>query len=100
MVQAEVSDKVPSAEFSWAVGLATGILSLFIARLKPWLATICVTPAAIWFISLFLEIHSSDVGPHLKLEQGGSYYLQAYGAFALVVGGLALGCLWHRRKRS
>ncbi len=77
MVLAEVSDKVPSPEFSWAVGLAAGILSLFTARLKPWLATICVTPAAIWFISLFSEIHSPDVGPQLKLEQGSSYYLQA-----------------------
>lgn len=88
---AEVSDKEPNAVLFWQVGLAA---------FRPWLGAICFTPAAIWFTSLFLEIHSPDVGPYLRLEQGDGYYLQAYAAFALALSGLVTGCLWHRRKSS
>lgn len=97
---AEVSDKEPDAVLFWQVGLAAALLCLFTARFKPWLGAICFAPAAIWFTSLFLEIHSPDVGPYLRLEQGNGYYLQAYASFALTVSGLVAGYIWHRRKHS
>lgn len=98
-VLAEVSDKEPSAGLFWKVGLIAAVLCLVATRIKPWFGTICFAPAAIWFISLFLEIHSPDVGPYLRAEQGDGYYLQAYAAFTVVIGGLAAGYLWHRRNR-
>lgn len=55
-------------------------------------------PVALWFISLFMEIHSADVGPYLHLEQGTVYYVQAYAAFAVVLFGLIVGVIWHRRR--
>lgn len=100
ILMAEVSDKMPIAVLFWQVGLATASVCLFTTRLRPWLGAICFVPAAIWFTSLFLEIHSPDVGPFLRLEQGNGYYLQAYAAFVLAVSGLGAGYLWHRRKHS
>ena len=97
---AEVSDKAPAAGLFWQAGLIGALLCLFAARLKPWLGAICFIPTAIWFATLFLEIHSTDVGPYLRLEQGDGYYLQAYAAFALVLSGLITGYLWHRRGPS
>ena len=97
---AEVSDKEPATALFWQVGLAVAFLCLFAARLKPWLGAICFVPAAMWFASLLLEIHSPDIGPHLLREQGNSYYLQAYAAFGLALSGLIAGYLWHSRKPS
>jgi len=100
MLLAEVSDKEPTAGLFWQVGLIGALLCLFAARLKPWLGGICFAPAAIWFATLFMEIHSTDVRPYLRLEQGDSYYLQAYAAFAFILSGLIAGYLWHRRGPS
>jgi len=97
---AEVSDKEPSAVLFWQVGLAAALLCFFTARFRPWLGAICFVPAAIWFASLFLEIHSPDVGPYLRLEQGKGYYLQAYAAFALAISGFIAGYLWYSREPS
>jgi len=99
-LMAEVSDKEPTAVFFWQVGLVASLLSLFAARVRPWLGVICFTPAAIWFAGLFLEIHSPDVGAYLQREQGNLYYLQAYAACALAISGLLTGYFWHRRKPS
>lgn len=98
IVMAEVSDKEPVAVLFWQVGLAAALLCLFTARLRPWLGAVCFAPAAIWFASLLLELHSPDVSLYLRLDQGNGYYLQAYGAFALAVAGLVAGYLWHRSK--
>lgn len=95
---AEVSDKEPDAILFWQVGVAAALLCLVTARIRPWLGAICFSPAAIWFTSLFLEIHSSDVGPYLRLEQGSVYYLQAYAAFGIAVSGLVIGYYRHRSK--
>lgn len=97
-VLAEVSDKEPAAQLFWTVGLAAALLCLVAARIKPWLGFLFFVPAAVWFASLYMEMHSADVGPHLRLEQGAVYYWQAYAAFAVVACGLALGWLWHRRR--
>jgi len=97
-VFAEVSDKEPAAELFWIVGAAAAALCLISARYKSWLGMIVFLPFAIWFSSLFSELHSADVGPHLRAEQGLTYYLEAYGAFGLVLIGLLAGLFWPRKK--
>jgi hypothetical protein len=100
VLMAEVSDKEPIAVLFWQVGIAAAFICLFTARFKPWLGVICFAPAAIWFASLFLELHSPDISLYLRLEQGNGYYRQAYAAFVLAVSGLVAGHLWHRHKSS
>jgi hypothetical protein len=95
---AEVSDKEPAVQLFWTVGLVAAFLCLLSARFKPWLGVVVFAPAALWFTSLFLEIHSADVGPYLRLEQGTAYYVQAYAAFAVVLFGLIGGVIWHRQS--
>ena len=95
---AEVSDKEPAVQLFWTVGLVAAFLCLLSARFKPWLGVVVFAPAALWFTSLFLEIHSADVGPYLRLEQGAAYYVQAYAAFAVVLFGLIVGLIWHRQR--
>ena len=97
-VFAEVSDKEPSADLFWKIGLAAAIICFVGARIKPWLGIICFLPAAMWFGSLFLELHSPDVGPHLRIEQGSTYFLQAYAAFGLSLCGLFAGYVLHRKS--
>ncbi len=97
-VFAEVSDKEPSADIFWKIGLAAAIICLVGARMKPWLGVTCFVPVALWFTSLFLELHSFDVGPHLRIEQGTAYFLQAYAAFGLPLCGLVAGYVWHRKS--
>ena len=95
---AEVSDKEPTFDLFWKIGLTTAILCLIVARIKPWLGVICWIPAAIWYASLFLEFQSADVGPHLRSEQGYIYFLQAYMSCTLALCGLLAGCVLHHRK--
>ena len=95
---AEVSDKEPAIHLFWTVGLTAALLCLFASRLNPCLGVLFLVPAALWFISLFLEIHSADVGPYLRLEQGAVYHVQAYAAFTVVLFGFAAGVIWHRRS--
>jgi hypothetical protein len=97
-VFAEVSDKEPSTDLFCKIGLAAGIICLVGARMKPRLGIICLLPAAIWFANLLMEIHSPDVGPHLRTEQGSAYFLQAYVAFGLPLCGLLAGYAWHRKR--
>jgi hypothetical protein len=97
-VFAEVSDKEPSADLFWKISLAAAIVCFVGTRIKPWLGIICFIPVALWFGILFLELHSPDVGPHLHLEQGTAYVLQAYAAFGLSLCGLLTGYLWHRKS--
>ena len=99
-VLAEVSDKEPTTGLFWAVGITAAILCLFGARLRPWLGGLFFALAALWFASLFLEIHSPDVGPHLRREQGAAYYWQAYASFGIALSGLILGYFWHKRISS
>jgi hypothetical protein len=88
-VFAEVSDKEPSADLFWKIGLAAAIICLVGARMKPWLGVTC-----------FLELHSFDVGPHLRIEQGTAYFLQAYATFGLPLCGLLAGYVWHRKSAA
>lgn len=94
---AEVSDKEPTTTLFWAVSLAAAFLCLVCARIRPWLGLLAFAPAALWFASLFAELHSLNVGPYLKVEQGASYYWHAYAASGAVLSGLVLGFVWHRR---
>ena len=97
---AEVSDKEPAAGLFWQVGLLSSLLCLVGARIRPWLGTLCFVPAAIWFLSLFLEIHSPDVSPYLRLEQDIGYFIHAYAAFGITVCGLVAGYIWHRKRTT
>jgi hypothetical protein len=97
-VFAEVSDKEPSADLFWKTGLAAAIVCFVGTRIKPWLGIICFVPAALWFANLLMEIHSPDVGPRLRIEQGFAYFLQAYVAFGLPLCGLLAGYAWHRKR--
>ena len=82
----------------WRISLAAAIICLVGARMKQWLGIICLLPAAIWFANLLMEIHSSDFGPHLRIEQGFAYFLQAYAAFGLPLCGLLSCYVWHRKS--
>lgn len=95
---AEVSDKEPTANLFWAVGLTAAILCFLLTRLNPWLGMAVLLPVLLWFASWFWEIHSPDISPHLQREQGSIYYLQVYAALMTVIGGFAFGYRW--RKRS
>lgn len=99
-VFAEVSDKEPSADLFWKIGLAAAIVCFVGTRIKPWLGIICFIPVALWFGILFLELHSFDVGPHLRIEQNTAYFLQAYAAFGLPLCGLLAGYVWHRKSAA
>jgi hypothetical protein len=95
---AEVSDKEPAVGLFWQVGILSALLCLVGTRIRPWLGMLCFVPAAIWFLDLFLEIHSPDVGAHLRLEQGIDYFIHAYAAFAIILCGLVVGYIWHRKS--
>lgn len=97
---AEVSDKEPASSLFWCIGIAAALLCLVTARFKPWLGLLAFLPAALWFTSLFLEIHSPDVGPHLLREQGVVYYWQAYASLFIALCGLLLGYVWHKRRAA
>jgi hypothetical protein len=99
-VFAEVSEKEPSADLFWKIGLAAAIICLVGARVKPWLGVTCFVPVALWFGILFQEFYSFDVGPHLRIEQGTAYFLQAYAAFGLPLCGLLAGYVWHRKSAA
>ena len=95
---AEVIDKVPNLSFIWGVAIASGVVCLVATYLRRWLLILVVFPA-VWFLSLFLEIHSPDVGPVLLIEAGHSYIAQAYlAALSVVVLGV-LGWILNARKR-
>ena len=99
-VFAEVSDKEPSTDLFWKIGLAAAVICFIGARTKPWLGIVCLLPVAIWFGSLFLELHSPDVGPHLRLEQGSAYLLQTYAAFGLPFCGSLAGYIRYRKRAT
>ncbi|WP_143745874.1 hypothetical protein [Massilia sp. KIM] len=95
-----MSDKEPASSLFWCIGIAAALLCLVTARFKPWLGLLAFLPAALWFTSLFLEIHSPDVGPHLLREQGAVYYWQAYASLFIALCGLLLGYVWHKRRAA
>jgi len=99
-VFSEASDKEPSAYLFWKIGLAAAIVCFVGTRIKPWLGVSCFIPVALWFASLFLELHSFDVGPHLRIEQGTAYFLQAYATFGLPLCGLLAGHVWYRKSAA
>lgn len=94
---AEVIDKVPNLALIWGVAIASGIACLLATYYRRWLLILAILPA-VWFLSLFLEIHSPDVGPALLVEAGRSYIAQAYLAgFVVIVLGV-LGWVLNAKK--
>lgn len=60
--------------------------------------------SSLWFASLFLEIHSLDVGSYVLVEQGAASCQHTYASLAIVVVvvvvGLVFGRIWYRHRRS
>src|SRR6478735_10708246 len=75
---AEVSDKAPSALHIWGFGIAASVACFLGGCWRRWFGIVLAILPGAWFISLFLEIHSADVGPHLRNEQGSAYFVQAF----------------------
>lgn len=88
---AEVSDKVPSIPYVWSVAAISSVVYFLASRYRRSLALVLGTLPAVWFASLLLEIHSSDVGMYLYREQGISYYAHAYAALILLVSSAIFG---------
>ena len=96
---AEVIDKMPTLSFIWGVAFASGFICFVATFFKRWLLILTLFPAA-WFLGLFIEIHSPDVGPALLVEIGYSYINQVYlAAFSVVALGL-LGWVLSAKKYS
>lgn len=100
LAYAEVSDKEPSSYYIWSVGAVAATVCFFGAYYRRWLLVLLAPPPALWFISLFLEIHSADVGAALYREQGLLYYLQAYLSLALFVLSGGVGWLLNKRRNN
>ena len=95
---AEVIDKVPTLSFIWGVAIASGVVCFITTYFRRWLLILAALPA-VWFLSLFLEIHSPDVGPALLVEAGRGYIVQTYlAALSVVILG-ALGWILNATKR-
>lgn len=95
---AEVLDKVPTLSHIWGVAIASGVVCLVVTYFRRWLLILVAFPAA-WFLSLFLEIHSPDVGPALLIEAGRGYIAQAYLAALSVIALGVLGWILNAQKR-
>lgn len=97
---AEVSDKVPSLLFVWALGSIAAVICFVGAYFHRWLAPVLAVLPLLWFASLLTEIHSADVGPYLHAEQGLSYYVQSYLSLVLFISGVILGLVMNKRRRN
>jgi hypothetical protein len=96
---AEVSDKEYGIGTIWLVGFAAAAVCFVGGYFRRWLLIPLAVVPLVWFVGLFLELHSSDVGPALLHEQGIGYYVQAYLAGVVFLLGCALGWGGKRRKR-
>ncbi|AXW60797.1 hypothetical protein CJO94_01270 [Ralstonia solanacearum] len=65
--------------------MAAGVVCAAAGWFRHRLLWVLLPLAALFFVSLLLEIHAPDVGAALYREQGGAYYAQAYLAFGLVL---------------
>lgn len=97
---AEVSDKTPSLQYIWIVAISSGLVCLAAAYIKRWLLFFVAVFPLVWFVSLFLEIHSPDVGPALLAEAGYSYFVQAYLAIFVVCVLGTVGWLLHKKRTT
>lgn len=94
---AEVSDKLPTLAQIWVIAVSAGLICLVAGYFRGWLAALIAVLPIGWFLSLFSEMHSVDIGPALMAEAGWAYYVHAYLAVLLMV---VLGCVgWMLGKR-
>ena len=96
---AEVSDKVPSLPHVWGVAGIAGLALLLAMRFKPRLSWLIAPVLVLWFAALLLEVHSADVGPAIRSEQGVGYVVQVDLAGGLAVVAGWIGWRW-RKGRS
>lgn len=100
LAYAEVSDKEPSVLYIWSIGAISAAVCFFGAYYRRWLLAVLVPAPALWFVSLFIEIHSTDVGLALYQEQGIVYYLQAYLSLLLFTFGSGIGWLINGKRKN
>lgn len=100
LAYAEVSDKEPTVLYIWSVGAMAATVCFIGAYYRRWLLALLIPLPLLWFVSLFLEIHSDDVGAALYQEQGFIYYLQAYLSLLLFVLGCGVGWFLNKRQKN
>lgn len=94
---AEVSDKVETTVTIWTAGVVAALVCLAAGYFRRWLLLPLAAVPFAWFVALYFELNSTDIGPALMAEQGIGYFIQAYLAGAVFLLGCALG--WFARRR-
>ena len=95
---AEVSDKVPSLSYIWGAAILLGAICFIATFIKRWLAIPISILPALWFISLFMEIYSPDVGPSIIAELGYEYVIHAYATIGAVLIFIGMGWLLNKKR--
>lgn len=78
--QAEVLDKLPQAQDMWlhaALGIAFAGIAL---RIHWGLFALALIYPTLWFVGLFMDLYSFDLGPAIVAEAGRSYLINAHAA--------------------
>ncbi|MDR3300854.1 MAG: hypothetical protein LBU43_12890 [Candidatus Accumulibacter sp.] len=97
---AEVSDKEPSLLFIWGLGATAAVICFIGACFQKWLVPVFAAFPLFWFVSFYVEIHSTDIGSYLYTEQGIYYYVQSYLSFTLFLSGIFLGLILNRQRKT
>ena len=97
---AEVSDKEPSLFSIWAIGIIAALICFVTTYFFKWYGTIVAVFPLFWFTLHFIELHFSDIGKALYLEQGAGYFIQSYLAAFLVLIGVIAGVFFSRNLKK
>ncbi|MDR2208134.1 MAG: hypothetical protein LBE22_04085 [Azoarcus sp.] len=97
---AEVSDKVPTLCSVWIIGVSAALVCFAASYFLRWYGMIvAVFPLALFAIDL-IDLHFSDVGRALYIEQGATYFIQSYLAAFLVLIGAVVGLFLNKKKQN
>ena len=94
---AEVMDKLPTLAYIWGVAIISGVICLVGTYFWRWFLLLAILPA-VWFYSLYIELHSPDLAPAILSEAGRSYFTQSYLAGACVIVMTITGWIFNTRK--
>ena len=97
---AEVSDKEPSLLSIWVIGIIAALVCFVASYFLKWYGTIVAVFPLFWFALHFIELHSSDIGKALYLEQGAGYFIQSYLAAFLVLIGVIAGVFFNKNLKK
>ena len=93
----EVMDKEPALSVLWGVFLFFGLLGLFLALLRPYLALIGLSGVVLYALLMIDEIHDPYIEPYIWLEAP-NYIPFAYAAMAIGFLLPFLGAAYRMRK--